>query len=115
MGDETPDLVVDRRAQADRRQHDVAVPVERRKLNRRRRIDPTTCERDYDMEQLEFLRAMERFRRVSPFPSCRQVLEIAYSLGYRRVAEPTGLPGLRPPEEAARSSGENLQAKSQSG
>ena len=31
----------------------------RRKLERRRQIDPTTCERDYCDEEIEFMRAME--------------------------------------------------------
>jgi hypothetical protein len=96
MGEETPVLTTDRRGKQDRRQQNMPVPVERRKQERRRRIDPTTCERDYDLEEVEFLRAMERFRRVKQFPTCRDVLQIAYSLGYRRIAEPTALPGLQP-------------------
>jgi hypothetical protein len=100
MGDETPIVVADRRMPQDRRRQNLPVTVERRKQQRRRRIDPTTCEKDYSLEQLEFLRAMERFRRITQFPTCRDVLRVAYSLGYRRVAEATGLPGLCTPTEA---------------
>jgi hypothetical protein len=98
MGDTLPVVVTDRRIREDRRHENLPVPVERRKQDRRRRIDPTTCERDYNAEQLEFLRAMERFRRVTQFPTCHEVLQVVYSLGYRRVAAPTALPGLAPAE-----------------
>jgi hypothetical protein len=57
-------------------------------------IDPTTCERDYTEEELEFMKAMERYKRENrrPFPTWSEVLEVLRSLGYRRVAEPTALP-----------------------
>ena len=31
----------------------------RRKTQRRRHIDPTTCERDYNNQEIEFMRAMD--------------------------------------------------------
>ena len=37
----------------DRRKEDVEVSVDRRKVQRRRQIDPTTCERDYNLEEIE--------------------------------------------------------------
>ncbi len=49
------------RRQGDRRQKDAPVEVERRsgprraKVNRRRQIDPTTCERDYSPAEVEFM------------------------------------------------------------
>ena len=33
--------------------------------SRRRQIDPTTCERDYQPEELEFMRALEQYKRTS--------------------------------------------------
>jgi len=64
--------------------------VDRRKKERRRQIDPTTCERDYSIDEVEFMRAMDDYKRKSgrPFPTWSEVLEVLMSLGYRKVAEP---------------------------
>lgn len=64
---------------------------ERKRLDRRRQIDPTTCERDYSSPEIEFMRAMDDYKRRSgrPFPTWSEVLEVVVSLGYRKVAEPT--------------------------
>jgi hypothetical protein len=89
-------IIPERRCRQDRRHQNLPVENERRKRpERRRRIDPTTCERDYTAEQLAFLKAMEVFRRIHPFPTYRQVLQVAYQLGYRKVAAPTPLPGIQ--------------------
>lgn len=103
------ELVMDRRRNADnrrigkdRRQAVAAAfeGVERRqqgerraKVERRRQIDPTTCERDYSDPELEFMRAMDQYKRASGrmFPTWSEVLEVLQSLGYRKVAEPTHL------------------------
>jgi len=55
---------------------------------RRRLVDPTTCERDYRPEEVEFMQALERYKRTSGrmFPTCSEVLEVLVSLGYRRTA-----------------------------
>ncbi|MDG1897605.1 MAG: hypothetical protein P8J37_22125 [Fuerstiella sp.] len=65
--------------------------TDRRKQDRRRQIDPTTCERDYSGCEVEFMRAMDNYKRKSgrPFPTWSEVLEVLMSLGYRKVAEPT--------------------------
>lgn len=65
--------------------------VDRRKQDRRRQIDPTTCERDYSGCEVEFMRAMDDYKRKSgrPFPTWSEVLEVLMSLGYRKVAEPS--------------------------
>ncbi|MCP4782430.1 MAG: hypothetical protein GY878_02625 [Fuerstiella sp.] len=65
--------------------------TDRRKQDRRRQIDPTTCERDYSGSEVEFMRAMDNYKRKSgrPFPTWSEVLEVLISLGYRKVAEPT--------------------------
>ena len=53
---------------------------------RRRHIDPTTCERDYGTEELEFMRAVEAYKRSSGrmFQTCSEILEVVRSLGYAR-------------------------------
>lgn len=90
----------------DRRKRNIPVAKDRRASNaaekrrtseRRRLIDPTTCERDYNDEETEFMKAMDRYKRENrrPFPTWSEVLEVLRSLGYRRVAEPTALPGKK--------------------
>jgi hypothetical protein len=87
----------------DRRKRNIPVATDRRAKNaaekrkaseRRRLIDPTTCERDYNEDETEFMKAMDRYKRENrrPFPTWSEVLEVLSSLGYRRVAEPTALP-----------------------
>ncbi|MFM9059815.1 MAG: hypothetical protein ACKOSQ_11950 [Planctomycetaceae bacterium] len=55
---------------------------------RRRKVDPTTCERDYGPEEVEFMRALDTYKRSSGrmFPTCSEVLEVLRSLGYVRPA-----------------------------
>jgi hypothetical protein len=55
-------------------------------------IDPTTCERDYLPEEVEFMQAIEMYKRTSGrmFPTCSEILEVVKSLGYRRVNAITG-------------------------
>lgn len=59
----------------------------RRKANRRRHIDPTTCERDYTDMEVEFMRAMDDYKRRAGrmFPTCSEVLEVIRDLGYRQL------------------------------
>ncbi len=61
----------------------------RRKKQRRRHIDPTTCERDYSDPEIEFMRAMDDYKRRSGrmFPTCSEVLEVVRDLGYVRLNE----------------------------
>lgn len=53
---------------------------------RRRNIDPTTCEREYSAEEIEFMRALDAYKRSSgrAFPTCSEILEVIRDLGYRR-------------------------------
>lgn len=64
---------------------------QRRKVERRRQIDPTTCERDYNDDEIEFMKAMDLYKRRSgrQFPTWSEVLEVLRHLGYRKVADPT--------------------------
>ena len=61
----------------------------RRKKQRRRHIDPTTCERDYSDPEIEFMRAMDDYKRDAGrmFPTCSEVLEVIRSLGYYQLTE----------------------------
>lgn len=82
----------DRRISADRPFSGVERrESDRRKIERRRMIDPTTCERDYSDQEVEFMRAMDDYKRRSgrQFPTWSEVLEVIRDLGYRKVAEPT--------------------------
>ncbi len=64
-------------------------PVGRRKVARRRQIDPTTCERDYSADELEFMQALDAYKRSSGrmFPTCSEILEVIRGLGYARTVK----------------------------
>jgi len=108
-------VTIDRR-RGDRRkaveeQSDVtahsAPPLERRqKVNRRRQIDPTTCERDYTEQEVEFMNALDAYKRKSGrmFPTCSEVLEVLRSLGYVKLtpAELAALPQAMAPTASAK-------------
>lgn len=80
------------RRKGDRREKGAPVAVERRqlerrtKVSRRRQIDPTTCERDYSPEEIEFMAALDAYKRRSGrmFPTCSEVLEVIKGLGYEK-------------------------------
>jgi hypothetical protein len=89
----------DRRTGLERRDWPVDVPPEpvaevvpkkaperRARKERRRRIDPTTFEKQYTDDEMEFMTAIQRFKTQSgkSFPSFRDVLRVATGLGYRR-------------------------------
>ncbi len=65
-----------------------ATPNNLRKKNRRRQIDPTTCERDYSGDELEFMTALDNYKRKNGrmFPTCSEILEVIRDLGYTRAA-----------------------------
>ncbi len=98
------EVTIDRRRTAGRRSEDKdtaskpsqptkstapAPKLERRKkVNRRRQIDPTTCERDYTDDEIQFMNALDEYKRTSGrmFPTCSEVLEVVRSLGYVRLS-----------------------------
>ncbi len=91
------------RSANDRRKKTIPVAVDRRSGSdrrdqgeRRRQIDPTTCERDYNNDEIEFMKAMDQYKRENrrPFPTWSEVLEVLRAMGYRKTAEPTMMPGL---------------------
>lgn len=71
----------------DRRQESKPAEKNRRKGQRRRLIDPTTCERDYSQEEIDFMQAMDDYKRKSGrmFPTCSEILEVFKGMGYRRL------------------------------
>ena len=92
-----------RRDAKERRSKDVPVSAERRraerrKVTRRRQIDPTTCERDYTEEEIEFMHALDRYKRSSGrmFPTCSEILEVIRNLGYERQPTSVTLVELEP-------------------
>lgn len=103
------EITLDRRGDAQRRDDEPkalepvivnGTTLERReKVNRRRQIDPTTCERDYSEAEVEFMNAMDEYKRKNGrmFPTCSEVLEVIRGLGYAQ---------LNPAELAARKANE---------
>ena len=53
---------------------------------RRRNIDPTTCARDYSYDEVEFMQALDEYKRKSKrmFPTCSEILEVLHKLGYTK-------------------------------
>jgi len=90
----------DRRAKEERRKEQQAIAVERRqgprreKVARRRQIDPTTCERDYTGEEIEFMQALEAYKVANGrmFPTCSEILEVIRKLGYVRLPQTATTP-----------------------
>ena len=62
---------------------------QRRKVPRRRQIDPTTCERDYSDDEIQFMHALDAYKRTSGrmFPTCSEILEVIRGLGYVRLPQ----------------------------
>ena len=84
-------VTIDRRRK-DRREAETTIEADanpRRKKQRRRHIDPTTCERDYNDQEIEFMRAMDDYKHASGrmFPTCSEVLEVIRNLGYVQLNE----------------------------
>jgi hypothetical protein len=81
------EVTIDRR-RATRPAEEATAPApkleRRKKVNRRRQIDPTTCERDYSDQEVAFMNALDDYKRKSGrmFPTCSEVLEVIRSLGY---------------------------------
>jgi hypothetical protein len=66
------------------------IAEEKRKVRvqRRRQIDPTTCERDYSGDEIAFMQAMDEYKRKNGrmFPTCSEILEVVRSIGYVKVS-----------------------------
>jgi hypothetical protein len=112
-GNQPEPSATERRARPDRRQQDIPVAFDRRSgrdrraeagsqkpaVEKRRMVDPTTCERDYTEEEMEFLTAIDAYKRANrrPFPTWSEVLEVIRALGYRKVETPRPIPGVPVP------------------
>ena len=99
-----------RAAASDRRKRSIPVAVERRTGKdrrelqakgdevgeRRRQVDPTTCEKEYSDDEMEFMHSMDLYKRHNrrPFPTWSEVLEVMVALGYRKSAPPAPIPGV---------------------
>jgi len=59
---------------------------DRPKVQRRKMIDPTTCERDYSQDDVEFMKAIDEYKRKNGrmFPTWSEVLEVIRGLGYTK-------------------------------
>lgn len=59
----------------------------RNSSGRRRLVDPATCDRDYQADELEFMNAMQEYKKRSgrQFPTWSEVLEVLKSMGYERI------------------------------
>lgn len=98
----------ERRTSVDRRQRQEPVATERRvgerraKVPRRRQIDPTTCERDYSGDEIEFMHALDAYKRANGrmFPTCSEILEVIRGLGYgKSTVDSSSVPALAVDEE----------------
>lgn len=95
------EVTIDRRRNGRREEAELTVSsakLERRtKVQRRRQIDPTTCERDYSDEEVGFMNAMDEYKRTSGrmFPTCSEVLEVIRGLGYVKLT-PAEIAVIRP-------------------
>jgi hypothetical protein len=92
-------LFYDRRSGLEGRDRRAAEPIEpvveviakkkperRVRKERRRRIDPTTFEKQYTDDEIEFMTAVQQFKTQTgkSFPSHGDILRIAARLGYRK-------------------------------
>ena len=92
----------------DRRKRAIPVAIDRRNQEpgerakmmgeRRRLVDPTTCEKEYSEDEIDFMRAMDQYKRDNrrPFPTWSEVLEVLTALGYRKVEAAGAMPGRKP-------------------
>ncbi len=94
----------DRRGRPDRRKRDIPVAVERRsgkdrrlQGERRRQVDPTTCEKEYSDEEIMFMKAMDQYKRANrrPFPTWSEVLEVLRAWVIARPRRPPPCPACR--------------------
>ena len=56
-------------------------------IGRKRRIDPATCDRDYTSAEIEFMLAMQEYKRESGrlYPTWSEVLGVLQGLGYQKL------------------------------
>lgn len=59
----------------------------RNESGKRRRVDPTTSDRTYTQEEVEFGVAMQSYKTTHgrPFPTNSEILDVLRQLGYQKV------------------------------
>jgi hypothetical protein len=59
----------------------------RKQSGRMRLVDPTMCEQDYAVAELEIMNAMQKYKHLSGrmFPTWSEVLEVLRDLGYEKA------------------------------
>jgi len=52
-----------------------------------RRLSPTTSDKNYTLDEVEFMNALAEFKRASgrTFPTCSEILGVLRGLGYEKV------------------------------
>jgi hypothetical protein len=86
MTEQPANVHPERRRRQERRQQKVRVAVERRGGRDRREIQATLSDAErLAQEADDFRKALEHLCRFTRYPTCRDVLLVAHSLGYRRV------------------------------
>lgn len=80
-------VTVDRRRKKKKTDSPPEKMERRKKVQRRRQIDPTTCERDYSDDEIEFMNALDEYKRNSGrmFPTCSEILEVLRGIGYVKL------------------------------
>ena len=65
-------------------------PKPTKERGRHRLSNPATGDRHYTLDEVEFMNALAEFKRANGrlFPSCSEILDILYKLGYEKVREP---------------------------
>jgi hypothetical protein len=83
------EAITDKRSQARASRAAAA----RNASDRRRLVDPTTCEKDYTEAEMEFMGAMQHYKEASGrmFPTWSEVLEVLKGLGYEKVGPESAL------------------------
>ena len=56
------------------------------KQHGKRRLNPVTSDRNYTMDEIEFMNALAEFKRANgrTFPTCSEILNVLRSLGYEK-------------------------------
>ena len=104
---------LDQLNETGQRKKQVPVANDRRKSHRRRQIDPTTCERDYSEQEIEFMQALDEYKRLSGrmFPTCSEILEVLFKLGYRQIED---VQDIYNPEEESKEGEESTDVEEES-
>ena len=63
-----------------------------------RRMSPLTSDKNYSSDEVEFMNALDEFKRASGrmFPTCTEILGVLRGLGYEKVIEKRGAEEILP-------------------